>query len=170
MKRLFFAFWPPPTAQASCQELVHQLRCPGRTVSRANLHVTLAFLGAVQTQKIARLREHAAEIDFAGATLRFDQLCFWPKPSVICLASSIVPPEAERLAGQLTELSQTLGIMIDSRPFRPHITLCRKIKHPIDASLEPIEWYAKHFCLAESVASAEGSQYQVLEQWPHPTD
>ncbi|NJA06559.1 RNA 2',3'-cyclic phosphodiesterase [Methylomonas sp. UP202] len=166
MKRLFFALWPPLDALAKLQQLIQHLDRSITPLAISNLHVTLVFLGTVNPKQERELRRRANTIKFHGAELTFDRLDFWQKPSILCLTSTDGLTAVSELSEQLTRISKGLDIPIDNRPFTPHITLCRKIKRPLDTEFEPITWRATGFCLAESVSNSGRRQYRVLEEWP----
>jgi hypothetical protein len=63
---------------------------------------------------------------------------------------------------QLTLLAKNLGLPIDERPFKAHITLMRKAKaeHHLDFTL--IHWQTAGFCLFEYYSTSSGVKYRVL--------
>ena len=62
--RLFFALWPDSAVravlQASCQAVT--VSCGGRPVPPRNYHLTLAFLGQVDSADLAGIRAAAAQV------------------------------------------------------------------------------------------------------------
>jgi 2'-5' RNA ligase len=67
----------------------------------------------------------------------------------------------------LTAVSEACGFEAEKRPFFPHITLARKVRHPkVKAGLEAIRWPVRDFVLVESVAVEAGVSYRVLQRWP----
>ena len=59
-----------------------------------------------------------------------------------------------------------LGIEIEKRPYRPHVTVARKAKLPLSTDIEAIDWSATEFVLVESISTAQGVRYNVLKRWP----
>ena len=102
-----------------------------------NLHLTLAFLGETcetQITEIAASIEKTLQPPIAPFTLTFSQTgCFrhsnkelwWVGAESADPSLQILKQLRQRLSNALT----TKGIAFDSRPFTPHITLGREIKH-----------------------------------------
>src|SRR5687767_2619884 len=108
--RLFFALSPPPAvrrrlAQAA-QAVSAEQRAPGRAPLPAQLHLTLAFLGAFDDDEaIARASAAGDRIRAAPFNLRIDQAgSFGP---TWFLGSTAPPPELAALQSSLAgELAQ----------------------------------------------------------------
>lgn len=167
-KRLFFALWPDQHTRRRCIELTAGLKVNARPVAAANLHVTLVFLGNVDPAIEHALCQAAAELTIEPMQLSFDRLSYWRKPAVGCLTASRRDPAIEHLAADLADIASRLGVVLDEKPYRPHVTLYRKLQHPIAAEFDAIEWRADGFCLVESRSTPHGVEYQVLQRWPEP--
>lgn len=127
--RLFVAVTPPPAALdeigaavARAQGLAPTLRW----TTTPQWHLTLAFLGEVEPQKLpdlTRRLERAARrhepmpLAFAGAG-RFDGRVLW-----LGVQGGRGPLAA--LAGSVAAAARRCGIVIGDRPYRPHLTLAR---------------------------------------------
>ncbi len=166
-KRLFFALWPDSSTRQQCRELIATFDCNGKAVAADNLHVTLVFLGRVDSQQQTAITQEADSLSVAAMALQFDQLSYWKKPAIGCLTTSFpVDSALVSLADQLAAIAERCGIVVDKRPFTPHVTLFRKLTAALQGEFVPIQWQAKEFCLAESCASASGVLYRVLKRWP----
>ena len=56
---------------------------------------------------------------------------------------------------------------MDERPYRPHVTLARKVRAAYEeVEFEPISWDVREFGLVESTSTVEGVKYQVKLRWP----
>ena len=65
-----------------------------------------------------------------------------------------------------TELGSE-GFLVETRPFKPHVTLARHARHAPQAELrEPVEWCSDRFVLVGSRSDDEGATYTVLDEWP----
>lgn len=167
--RLFFALWPDATVSGRLDAQGRQLRdeCRGRLTRRETLHLTLAFLGDVDRQRIAELGAIAAQIDAPAFVLQLDVLGSWTRNRIAWAGCSETPGALQDLAAALAERLRAAGIELERRPFRAHITLLRKIASPFPArGIAPIAWRADEFVLVESVRTAEGARYQVIGRWP----
>lgn len=166
MKRLFFALWPDDEIRRQCIELIRTIDCKeGRSVQPGNLHVTLTFLGNVDTETEIALTQAAELIPVPEIAIRFDRIEFWRKPGILCLSSLQPDPAATSLSLSITAMVSGFGVPVDERPFAPHVTLIRKAKRPVQAEFEPIVWSADSFCLVESCTLPEGVEYRVVHRW-----
>jgi RNA 2',3'-cyclic 3'-phosphodiesterase len=190
-RRLFFALWPDEAmrramADATCEAA---RASGGRPVPAANLHVTLAFLGAVPERQLPALAEAAAGSAAvpaaAGAAARgeplelaFDHLELWRAAQLLCAAPAAPPMPCAALAGRLQARLAERGFAPDlkssgpvgpgtTRPFRPHVTLARKVQRPLRAmEMDPVSWRFADFVLVDSKTLPEGPVYSVLERFP----
>jgi 2'-5' RNA ligase len=168
-RRLFFAFWPDP---ATREELVHACRkavkgSGGRPVKVQNLHATLAFLGSVAEARLAEVEAAGAGLGGGPIELVLDGIEFWPKPQVLVAVCGDPPAAAEGLARQLWQRLAPLEIEPDLRPYRPHVTLARKVRSPAPGlAMRPVRWPAADVALVESVTDPAGARYAVLKRWP----
>lgn len=167
-RRLFFALWPN---DAERDQLLDTIRVPlvrlgGRPVPRHNLHMTLAFVGAVASERFDDLGEIAAAVAHAaraplGVTL--DHLQHWVRSKLVCAVPSQDPAEVRDLANPLVMRLRAGGFPMEARAFRPHVTIARDVVAPAATQdLAPVRWNFESFALVES---APRSRYRVLETW-----
>jgi 2'-5' RNA ligase len=137
-----------------------------RRVVRANLHVTLAFLGrrpAAEVSAIAReLREAAA----AAGPARFAVSRYRETRSVGMLVLDDEGERATALAGDLHERLERLGVYErEQRPWLPHLTVVRFRTRPRRAPLLPElgAFGPSDAALYHSVLRSTGAQYEALE-------
>lgn len=96
-----------------------------------DLHLTLAFLGAVtpaQGQSLIQALPHLAR---KLPPLPFQHNATWPntdapRVEVACYAFA---PELQALLSDTHAVLRQLGLPIEARPFRPHVTLGRYPRH-----------------------------------------
>ena len=168
-RRLFFAFWPDEATRA---QLAHVTRkavhgSGGRPVAVENLHSTVAFLGSVAEDRLGQVAAAAAGLRHAPLEFTLDSLEHWAKPGLLCLACSRPPDSAGVLAASLAKLLLEQGLTPDPKPYRPHITIARKVLKPHElGAVHPVIWPVDAIALVESVTAPEGPRYTVLEQWP----
>jgi len=196
MRRLFFALWPHSALQLALADATQKvvLACGGRAVPPENLHITLAFLGSVpeadvgQVESIAEMA--AREIERAPMQVTLDRIEYWKKAKVLCATvaaqTGADPPGAYAtapgayatapgayatapgapLAAALKSHLTAAGFAPDLKPFRPHVTLARKVPHGTrDRTLQSVLWSFADFALIESRTAPEGSSYSVLNSW-----
>ena len=166
MKRLFFALWPEQAVRSQCHAVQKNIRVAGlQLVPADNLHITLLFLGNIDSKQQAAIIEAAAMLTAPYLTFTFDQLSYWKKPAVLCLTTLQFDNRASILAEQLSAIAEQNSVSVDKRPFQPHVTLARKVKQPANLDFAPIVWQAMEFCLVESLTAAKGAEYRVIYRW-----
>lgn len=161
--RLFFALWPN---EAVRQQLAAHRPDTGQAVPTENLHLTLVFLGLVDSVQQRQLVEAAAEIAIEPFQLRLERLEHWRRSRMTWLMLDATPPGLLSLHQQLNAAAAAAGLVVEQRCYKPHVTLARKAP-PVSAhSIKPIDWAVMDFCLVESATQASGSQYTVRQHWP----
>lgn len=166
MRRLFFALWPDDDTRQTLQHISAALPLSSRQrVVAENWHITLVFIGNVDEALVPKVIDVAMPISVPAITLVFDQLEYWHRAGVLCLTCSQPELTAANLVTQLSTPLAELGIQLDTRPYRPHITLGRHIRELPTADFQPIIWYANKFALVESVSSPSGVIYRPLQFW-----
>ena len=128
--RLFLAIEMP----AEVKEILSTLRRDihgVRWVPPEQLHLTLLFLGELAPENLDRLCTTLATIAIAPFSLTFDRTGCFPRPAAprILWAGIIPHPVLSRLVLLVREAAADCGVIVDEKPFSPHITLAR-IKHP----------------------------------------
>ncbi len=166
--RLFFGLWPEDEQRERLYTLAQSLPLENaRLLAMTNTHITLAFLGNVDDEIYPRLAEGASLIQMEAFSLRLDSLGWWQKPKIAWVGPSTYPDELPALALALHTLARDCGLRMEERPYRPHLTLARKVKSDYDrVDFEPISWNIKEFCLIESISQKQGVRYEVKLRWP----
>jgi 2'-5' RNA ligase len=175
--RLFFALVPPARQSTALADQVAPLvtRLGAQRVSPDNFHATLCFLGAVPEEKLDSLRSAAAGVRAAALTLQFEALEYWRKPGILCATASetAATAAAQHLAERLTAATTAAGLTPDVKPFRPHLTLARKVQPASAAECEwpfalapPLGVHCDSFVLMRSERGESGSVYTVVGDWP----
>lgn len=166
-RRLFLALWPEPGLQRDLYRLACSLAAgsQGRPVAEANVHLTLAFVGSVDSTQQACLEALLERVAAPAFSLPLDRLHFWRRSGVLCVAPAQPPEPLVSLQVALGEGVAACGLELDPRPFRPHVTLLRKARRfPREAELVPLVWKAATVALVASNTHASGVEYQVLQR------
>lgn len=153
-------------------ELAQQV-AGARRIKPANLHLTLAFLGATPGERLLCLQEALQALTVPSLTLKLDCLGYWPRPRILWLGTSRTPPALTALVADLEQRLKDCGFSLERRPFRPHITLARRFSGPVPVVQPPHEflsWHIDKVTLVESLNKADGVHYQVLGHWPVDMD
>lgn len=172
--RLFFALWPSESLRtalaAAAAPAVSQVS--GQVVPPGNLHVTLAFLGSVPGPALVPLFEVGGQGPWPAVELEFQRLEFWAKPKVLVAMPESIPAAGLAIVERLWTGLERLGYAREARPWRPHLTLARRVRRPPPDNLvlapiaragdEP-SW---RLALVDSSAHPEGPRYRPLADWP----
>ncbi len=169
VQRLFFAFWPTDATRqallAASRSAV--LACGGRPVAPGNLHVTLAFLGNVDPSRLDAVQDAGAQLAGRPLTFVFDRVMSWRKHAVLVATAADPDAAGAALAARLWRLLAPHGFEADPRPYRPHVTLARKVATNVLESLpEPVVWTVREIALVRSESAPAGVHYRVLTRWP----
>lgn len=145
----------------------------GRPVRAENLHVTLAFLGSVGEGRLAELAAIARQAagprpgSVPALVLAFDHLEYWRAAQLLCALPSQAPEAVAALARGLQDLLAARGFAPDLKPFRPHVTVVRKVSRAGRfARMPQVVWSFTELALIESRTRPEGALYSVVEFFP----
>jgi 2'-5' RNA ligase len=166
--RLFFAIWPGDELRSALAPRIQALQPAGvgRPQRPDQWHVTLEFLGSVPASRVAAVREAAGQVHAGPCEVVFDAVEFWRRPEVLTLVARALPPPLGSLVDQLRAALAARGFEPESRPFRAHLTLARKVIHPVlPVKFEPLTWPVNDFALVESITDRSGSIYKPLASW-----
>lgn len=150
--RLFFALWPDDAVRhALLHWQTHHLPASVRWQHRADLHLTMHFLGSVEHDRVEALVALGDQVSHQAFGLVLDKIGRWPKPGVLWCGPSSRPYELDALHDALAVGLTQHGFAVDSRPFRPHVTLARKVRKAADyGPLSPVSWSVRELALVES--------------------
>ena len=174
--RLFVALEIPSAVRENLAALIDELRkadaasskSRARWVRSENLHVTLKFIGHVDSGKLDAIRTALAEVrSNALVELRFRGLGFFPnerRPRVLW-AGVEGSANLVALAGEIDVRLSKLGISRETRDFSPHLTLARFDPPGISESLRTAA--QKH--VAREFGSVRAGEFHLFESKTRPT-
>lgn len=177
--RAFFALPVPDDALDALRRARDALRRPAelshvtaRFLPDEALHVTLCFLGSVSRDRVPGFvdaLETCAPDSPIDASLSELGAFSSPKRARVVVAE-LTDPEGRitELARRISEAAVALGVSLEERSFRPHVTLAR-IRRPSDvrdwlahAALDRVALRFDELRLYESHLHPQGSRYSVL--------
>jgi len=172
--RLFFALWPDEAVRASLARVVETLKQANtaKWVKPEKLHITLAFLGGVNEDRLPLVGRVADGVVGQSFELNLDRIEFWPRSGIICLSPAKAPEALKNLANSLNAELGRAGFAMENRPYRAHLTLARKgcpngvLPQALDS---PIRWGVSSFSLIESQIGRAGSPHRVRKRWDLPS-
>ena len=166
--RAFFALSPDEEVRETLAALGRDVarRCRGRAVSPENAHLTLAFIGDVTKGALPVLEAVGAAAPKTGFVVSFDALGAWRASGVAWIAPAALPPALLTLHSRLSSALAKAGFELETRPFRPHVTLARRCLQPLPrAHCPPILWRADKLYLVGSELKPDGPVYRNLASW-----
>jgi 2'-5' RNA ligase len=166
--RAFFALSPDAEVKETLAALGRDVarKCRGRAVPPDNAHLTLAFIGDVAKGALPVLEAVGAAAPKTGFTVSFDALGAWRASGVAWIAPAVLPPALLTLHSRLSSALAKAGFELETRPFRPHVTLARRCLQPLPrAACPPILWRADKLYLVGSELRADGPVYRNLASW-----
>jgi RNA 2',3'-cyclic 3'-phosphodiesterase len=137
-----------------------------RRVVRANLHVTLAFLGRRPAGDVAAIARELREAAAAARPARFAVSRYRETRSVGMLVLDDDGGRAAALADDLHERLERLGVYErERRPWLPHLTVVRFRERPrLTPPLPELGAFGpSDAALYHSVLRSTGAQYEALE-------
>jgi 2'-5' RNA ligase len=167
LKRCFFALWPDEALADALYALgrASQAVCGGRLMRRESLHLTLAFLGDIPTDRVADAMGVVEAITVEPFELTLDRVGYWKHNRILWAGG--VSPRLTFLADALNAGLRAAGFGLDTRPFSPHVTLLRDARCSAAPVLsEPFAWRARELVLAESRRASDGARYEIVSRWP----
>jgi 2'-5' RNA ligase len=166
--RLFFAVWPPrETAHALHQWAGRaQGACGGRVTRTDRIHLTLAFLGEIDSGRRQDAIRAARAVRGDRHVLPLDEARYQPRNRIVWASPRETPAALCDLAGRLAAALRGSGFALEVRPFAAHVTLIRKARGASQLPpLPAVEWPVREFVLVRSQLSADGSRYETLERF-----
>jgi len=167
--RLFFAAVPDAATRERIAQAAAALPMgsQSRLVPRNNYHMTIAFIGEVDTSQVQTLLHIGGSQRAAAFTLRFESYEYWPKPEVIVAAVRSTAPAMEGLWQHLHRDLAPHRWALNAKRLRPHVTLAKKVPHaPAPQALSVFDWPVIQFCLMRSDTRGFEPAYTVVDTWP----
>lgn len=181
MQRLFFALWPTAGLAAALSDRASACakQCGGRVMRQDTLHLTLAFLGDVASDRLAAVHAlgdalFGAKTGMAAPQFVLDRLAYWPHNHIVWAGCRNVPAPlaaladalSAGLAGAADEIWPGGAAQGHAYPFVPHVSLLRHARQAPDEFLAPLAWNASEVLLVRSCAEQGRAVYQPLKRWP----
>jgi 2'-5' RNA ligase len=161
--RLFVALWPGPRTRQALAAWRDACIWPAgaRPVPDAKLHLTLHFIGSVPASRVDAVARGLA-VPARPAALTLTRAAVWPRGLVVLEPQSPTDP-LRGLHADLAAALGALGLPVERRRFRPHVTLAREASGAqVPASHAPIVWRTNAHALVQSLPDG---RYRVLRRY-----
>ena len=165
-RRVFFALWPDDTTRSALRFATQRAvqASGGRPIAKANLHMTVAFLGELSAAGLALARA-VPPIQVGPFEITLDALGVWPESKILWLAPMTPPTALGELEAELWDGLAERGFRTEERIYRPHVTLARRAR-AMEESVVPVRWPVTELALVESLPDGKSVHYEVLQTWP----
>ncbi len=167
-RRVFFALQPERAAREALAALPlrHGLHAK-RVQAIDDIHMTLVFIGSVAATRIEALRETAAGISGISFEIALWRVDYWAGPRIACAVPDDPPAALLDLQDRLARALRALGLAIEERVYRPHVTLARGVTPFTSFGLdEAVQWRVDRFLLYDSVSDGREPRYRPLGEFP----
>ena len=140
-KRLFVALWPEQQVRQQIstvqKQAMYSLTTASGLIDRAmdgavafeNLHLTLQFLGEIPVSALDKITAGLAYVTAQPFHLTLDCWGQYPKPGILWIGSSEPVAPLQRLQADVVAAINTRGNGARVKPYKPHVTLYRKVSH-----------------------------------------
>lgn len=167
--RIFAAVLPPPEIVLALDDHLSEITIPGRPVPPPNWHITLRFVGHMETVDYERWVHELDAVSGRGAfSVSLQGLGAFPRPArATVLWVGAAGTDLEQLAAAVEEAAIGAGLDPEERPFRPHLTISR-IRPPEDVRpiLDAVETEFRFQVEQFHLMAAAGSRYRIYETFP----
>lgn len=131
------------------------------------LHLTLAFIGGIPSQRVPELESIAGAIRAPAFELVLDRLQCVPRRKIVWAGASEIPGALRDLAAGLGTRLKAADFRTEERPFAAHVTLLRHARCDETQPEAPrIVWRVGEFVLVESELQPAGASYRIIGRWP----
>ena len=159
------------------REVLERLRAVPGTSVPADVHMTLRFLGDVETNKIKRLSERMGSLEeypsFDVSTSGSGAFPNTRDPRIVWIGAGLGTPFYDILS-DIDRMLGSLSIGFDRKPFRPHVTVSR-VKRRSEHLTDILNEYrcqdigsfrCGEILLMSSVLTPSGAEHAVIGTFP----
>lgn len=151
----------------------------GKWVEPQNLHITLQFIGEIEEDKRVNLIYNLDEItrSFSPFTVSYIGLGAFPntsKPRILWIGILKGSNNLKSLANKIIKANAKSGINVDSKPFYPHVSICRIQELTSNKIYPTMRKYKDTFFMEEEInkialikssLTSVGPIYTVVEEY-----
>jgi len=167
LKRVFFALWPGDSVRQKIFNVLKQsiyVNSSGQAHGVNNLHLTLHFLGKLTASQLDCVLQQATTVKAKKFELLLDEFGHFEAPKILWLGPKKTPRHLSDLHTKLANALSICQVPIESRTYRPHVTLMRKFKGFKESHISNMMyWKVDQFALLESLSTENGVIYRPLK-------
>ena len=130
--RLFIAINFKENEKNQIQDIIKEIKkdsIQGRFIKNEHMHLTLEFLGEMPLEKVKIIKDTIKQVTFESFTMNLSKIGYFKKRDGNIYWIGI--EDNEILFGTQAKLHKLLtkqGFKLENRPYKPHITIGRKVK------------------------------------------
>lgn len=169
-RRLFVAVWPPEHVIAALEKLDRPQRPGLRWATPEQWHVTLRFLGSLESAEEEAVRDRLSVTDWCALGPR--EVTAGPRLVTIGRAVLAIPVSGLGDLAAAAEAAAAADVSpggAQRRAFLGHLTLARAKSPPALRGLPGhpfhMSWEADSVTLVHSTLRRDGASYEVVETW-----
>ena len=167
LKRVFFALWPSDSVRDEISNVFNKsiyAASQGQVYNADNLHLTLHFLGGLASSQLECAMQQAAKVQAEKFELLLDGFGSFEGAKILWLGPKNTPNQLTSLHAKLANALHVCDVPIESRVYRPHVTLTRKFKGFKESQMHiRVPWNVDKFALLESISTKKGVEYRPLQ-------
>jgi len=155
-RRCFVALWPDAASGERLAALALALRAgfpQARAVDRCQLHLTLAFIGALDAARAQQIAGGLRELTAPPCLWTIDRVDRF-EGARVAWAGGPAPAALTDLVRRVEALLEARHVGFDRRPYQPHVTLLRNLPRRCDGlarAVEPaVAWIVRNPVLLQS--------------------
>lgn len=171
--RLFLAINPNDGLRSEIVNIIERMKSEterGNFTRPENLHITLIFLGETSPGRVGEVVDAMRQIKEKVFSIRLSNIGNFSDTWWIGVDKS---EPLWRLQRNLSEVLSSKGFNTGKRPYRPHLTICRKPvfsedfdRNAFRATIKPMVWDVDRFDLMLSERINGRMKYSVLHSQP----
>jgi RNA 2',3'-cyclic 3'-phosphodiesterase len=149
-----------------------------RWSAQESWHITLQFVGNSSQELYECIVSRLRELKLPPVPIQLDGLGVFERVGVL-FAGVTVTPKLRLLQEGVTKATEHCGVVPETRPFQPHITLARikarrlgfrELKARLGHLVCSSKFVATEFLLYESFLGPAGARHEIRERFPLKTD
>jgi len=129
--------------KAQIKELINKVKSgsiQGKFVNEEHIHLTVEFLGEIQSSRLDLIKQVMDELEFEAFTLKLTKIgCFKRREGNIYWLGIENNDTLFNIQKKLRESLTEKGFELEYREYKPHITLGRKVKLKDSFNADEIE-------------------------------
>lgn len=149
--RLFLALWPNPEALQGLRAWADTWTWPDEVarIPAPRWHLTLHFIGDVPAIRVEEF-EAGLAVPCPRIEIEFGRAQLW-SGGLALVVPNAVPDALVDLHGRLGDALGRLGAPVDTRRYKPHVTLARRAEAALPPRERPeVRWAANGYALVVS--------------------